>query len=66
MKKRVTHFEEIQIDKSSAKQRWSECYMANFKDYGYESIEGYVQATIDYLRINGYTIDKGEIDVDRK
>lgn len=66
MKKEVTHYEEI-MSSGYASDRWKECYMANFRDYGYEGPEAYVQATIDYLRTKGYqVVSKENKDVDSK
>lgn len=56
----IIHFEQIMGSIGYESDRWKECYMSNFRDYGYDDVPGYVQATLDFLRTKGYKIVENE------
>lgn len=60
--KQVTHFGELNFGPHEFEQ-FRTFYKLNWEQYGYEGPEAYIQATIDILRVNGYTVEKETEDV---
>ncbi len=60
-RKKITNTNDLQITPMEVHE-WEGRYLDNFKERGIESMEGYVQATIDFLRTRGYTVIEEDED----